>query len=109
VALDWSTGKRCYPAALGDNLGSPLATYGVSVCGRILTRTASTVVCVVKQTHYLFSKKLENHAAAVALYFMHCNFGRVHSPLHLIPALEARMTIRVWSLAEILGVIGSWL
>ena len=25
-----------------------------------------------------FSKKLENHAAMVALYFMHYNFGRVH-------------------------------
>jgi glucose/arabinose dehydrogenase len=80
-------GRRQSSLTDGDNFGSPLATYGVSVCGRILTRTAGTVVCVVKQTHYLFSRKLENHAAAVALYFMHPNFGRVHSTLHLIPGV----------------------
>jgi hypothetical protein len=28
-----------------------------------------------------FSKKLENHAAMVALYFMYYNFGRVHQTL----------------------------
>ncbi len=28
-----------------------------------------------------FSKKLENHAATVALYFMYYNFGRVHQTL----------------------------
>ena len=28
-----------------------------------------------------FSKKVENHAAAIALYFMHYNFGRIHQTL----------------------------
>jgi IS1 family transposase len=28
-----------------------------------------------------FSKKVENHAAAVALYFMYYNVGRVHQTL----------------------------
>lgn len=34
-----------------------------------------------------FSKKLENHAATVALYFMHDNFGRVHQMLGVTPAM----------------------
>jgi len=36
-----------------------------------------------------FSKKLENHAAMVALYFMFYNFGRVHQMLRVTPAMEA--------------------
>ena len=35
------------------------------------------------------SKKLENHAATVALYFMYYNFGRVHRTLRVTPAMEA--------------------
>ena len=36
-----------------------------------------------------FSKKVENHAAAVALYFMYYNFGRVHQTLRVTPAMAA--------------------
>jgi hypothetical protein len=39
-----------------------------------------------------FSKKVENHAAAVALYFMWYNFGRVHQTLRGTPAMEARVS-----------------
>lgn len=34
-----------------------------------------------------FSKKLENHGHAVALYFMHYNFCRVHKTLRVTPAI----------------------
>ena len=37
-----------------------------------------------------FSKKLENHAAAVAIHFAHYNFCRVHQTLRVTPAMEAR-------------------
>src|SRR5439155_11895554 len=36
-----------------------------------------------------FSKKLENHEAAIALHFMHYNFCRIHSTLRVTPAIEA--------------------
>lgn len=36
-----------------------------------------------------FSKKLENHGHALALYFMHYNFCRVHKTLRVTPAMEA--------------------
>jgi hypothetical protein len=52
-----------------------------------------------------FSKKLENHAAAVALHFMHYNFCRVHKTLRVTPAMEARLSNHIWSLEELVGLL----
>ena len=54
-----------------------------------------------------FSKKVENHAAAVALYFMHYNFCRVHRTLRVTPAMEAKLTDHVWTIEEMLSKIGA--
>jgi IS1 family transposase len=53
-----------------------------------------------------FSKKLDNHKAAVALHFMHYNFGRIHKTLRVTPAMEAGVTDHVWTLAEIAALAG---
>jgi hypothetical protein len=53
-----------------------------------------------------FSKKLENHAAAIALYFMYYNFGRVHQTLRVTPAMEAGVSDHVWSVEEIVSLLG---
>jgi hypothetical protein len=53
-----------------------------------------------------FSKKVENHAAAVALYFMFYNFARVHQTLRVTPAMEAGISDHVWSIAEIVALLG---
>lgn len=50
-----------------------------------------------------FSKKLENHVAAVALHVAHYNFVRVHRTLHVTPAVEADVTDHVWGLDELLA------
>ena len=50
-----------------------------------------------------FSKKVENQEHAVALYFMHYNFCRVHQALRVTPAMEAKLTDHVWELAELLA------
>ena len=52
-----------------------------------------------------FSKKIENHGHAVALYFMHYNFCRVHKSLRVTPAMEAGLTDHVWTLEELLHLI----
>jgi hypothetical protein len=52
-----------------------------------------------------FGKKLENHAAMVALYFMYYNFGRVHQTLRVTPAMEAGIANHVWTLEEIVGLL----
>ena len=48
-----------------------------------------------------FSKKVDNHKAAIALYFMHYNFARIHKTLRVTPAMEAGVADHVWSLEEI--------
>jgi IS1 family transposase len=52
-----------------------------------------------------FSKKLENHSAAVALHFMHYNFARTHNslknPYPRTPAIAAGVADHVWTLADI--------
>src|ERR1700732_5137621 len=48
-----------------------------------------------------FSKKVENLRAAVSLHFAHYNFVRVHRTLRVTPAMEARVSDRLWSLDEL--------
>jgi len=48
-----------------------------------------------------FSKKLDNHKAAIALHFMHYNFGRIRKTLRVTPGMEAGVADHVWSFAEI--------
>ncbi len=50
-----------------------------------------------------FSKKLENHAHSVALFYMHYNFVRVHQTLRVTPAMEAGLTTSVWSIEDIIA------
>jgi IS1 family transposase len=52
-----------------------------------------------------FSKKLDNHKAAVALHFMHYNFSRIHQTLRVTPAMEAGISDHVWSIEEIVGLL----
>ena len=52
-----------------------------------------------------FSKKLENHAATVALYFMYYNFGRMHQTLRVTPAMEAGIADHVWSVEEVCALL----
>jgi hypothetical protein len=48
-----------------------------------------------------FSKKVENHAAVVALHFIHYNFARIHKALRITPAMAAGLSNHVWSYEEI--------
>jgi hypothetical protein len=52
-----------------------------------------------------FSKKIDNHAAAVAIYFMHYNFCRVHQTLRVTPAMEAGIADHVWTIEEVVGLL----
>jgi IS1 family transposase len=52
-----------------------------------------------------FSKKVENHMAAVSLHFMHYNFGRIHQTLRITPAMASGLTDHVWSLEEIARLV----
>lgn len=48
-----------------------------------------------------FSKKLDNHIHALALYFAFYNFCRIHKTLRVTPAMAAGITDRLWTLDDI--------
>jgi len=54
-----------------------------------------------------FSKKVENHAYSVALYFMHYNFARIHRTLRVTPAMEAGVSDHVWDIEGIAALLDS--
>jgi len=53
-----------------------------------------------------FSKKWENHYAALSLYFAYYNFVRIHSTLRVTPAMESGLADHVWTLKELLSKMG---
>lgn len=55
-----------------------------------------------------FSKKIENHTAAVALHTMFYNFVRVHQTLKMSPAMAAGVTDRLWDVSDIVQVLEAW-
>ena len=52
-----------------------------------------------------FSKKIENHTAAVALHMMHYNFVRIHSTLRTTAAMAAGVTSKLWEIADIVALL----
>jgi IS1 family transposase len=52
-----------------------------------------------------FSRKIENHSAAVALHMMHYNFVRIHQTLRTTPAMAAGVTNRLWEIADIVALL----
>lgn len=52
-----------------------------------------------------FSKKVENHAYAVALHMMNYNFVRPHSKLRMGPAMAASVSDRVWEIGDIVKLV----
>jgi hypothetical protein len=52
-----------------------------------------------------FSKKMENHAHAMALHFLYYNFVRIHKTLRTTPAMAANVTKRLWKIGDIVDVL----
>jgi hypothetical protein len=52
-----------------------------------------------------FSKKIQNHAAMVAIHAVYYNFGRIHKTLRITPAMAAGLSDHVWSLEELVGLL----
>ena len=52
-----------------------------------------------------FSNKIENHMASIALHFAYYNFCRVHQTLRVTPAMEARLTVHIWDIEELVSLL----
>jgi hypothetical protein len=55
-----------------------------------------------------FSKKVENHAAAIALHTFYYNFVRIHQTLKVTPAMAAGVTDKLWEMDDLVEVIEQW-
>jgi IS1 family transposase len=55
-----------------------------------------------------FSKKIENHACAVALHSMYYNFVRLHQTLKVSPAMAAGVTDRLWEMSDVVDVLDAF-
>lgn len=52
-----------------------------------------------------FSKKVENHAHAVALHMMYYNFVRIHTKLRVTPAMAVGVADRLWEIGDIVALV----
>jgi len=52
-----------------------------------------------------FSKKLENHCYAIALYFVYYNFVKIHKSLRVPPAMQAGLIKRLMSIEDIANLV----
>jgi IS1 family transposase len=55
-----------------------------------------------------FSKKVENHAAAIALHTMYYNFVRIHQTLKVTPAMAAGVTDKLWEMDDLVAMLEQW-
>jgi IS1 family transposase len=55
-----------------------------------------------------FSRKLENHAAAVALNYFAYNFIKVHGSLRTSPAMAAGVTDKLWNVEDLVALWESY-
>lgn len=51
------------------------------------------------------SKKIENHEHAIALYFMHYNYCKIHTTTRITPAMAAGLSKTVWEIEDLLKLI----
>ena len=89
----------------GDPAPSKISTSGVE-------RQNLTMLMGMRRFTLLtngFSKKAENHAAAVALHYMYVNFARPHkslaNPYPRTPAMAAGISDHIWTLEEIAALL----
>jgi IS1 family transposase len=52
-----------------------------------------------------FSKKIENHVATLAIFYMHYNFVRIHQTLRVTPAMAAGVTDRLWAIEDLIALL----
>jgi len=55
-----------------------------------------------------FSKKVENHVAAVSLHSFYYNFVRIHKTLKVSPAMAAGVTDRLWEISDLVEMLESF-
>ena len=100
--------RRYSPAVVIEStpmalIGEPDAAHiSTSYIERLNLTTRMSVRRYTRLTN-AFSKKLENHVAAVSLHFAHYNLCRKHQTLGTSPAVAAGVTDHIWKIDEIIA------
>ena len=119
--IDYAMLIKVYGAAQNDERRySPAectATVKQTVTGRPLKRDVSTSY-IERQNLTMrmnmrrftrltnaFSKKVEYHVAAIALYFMHYNYVRIHQTLRCTPAMAAGIEKSLWGVKDLVELL----
>ena len=55
-----------------------------------------------------FSRKLQNHEAAVALNYFAYNFIKIHRTLRMSPAMAAGVSDRLWEVSDLVTLWESY-
>jgi IS1 family transposase len=100
--------KTAVPDTFGDRVDFAMLikVYKAVICTSIVERSNLSVRMGLRRFTRLtnaFSKKYENHWAAVMLWYTYYNFCRVHRSLRVTPAMEAGITDHIWELSELLA------
>jgi IS1 family transposase len=95
----------CLGADATPIIGRPDAAHiSTSHVERLNLTTRMSVRRYTRLTN-AFSKKMENHTAAVSLHFAHYNYCRKHQTLGTSPAVAAGVTDHVWKIDELVGLL----
>jgi IS1 family transposase len=120
-SLDFAQLHKEYGLDEGEKRYSPAVVTGItikirtgdpdaaSICTSHVERSNLTLRMQIRRLTRLtnaFSKRWENHEAALALFFAYYNFCRVHMTLKTTPAVASGLTDHVWSVQELLNRIG---
>lgn len=112
-------GHRVYVNAI-DKLDRPKLCGHRPIIGRyVLTRKSNVTTNHVERLNLTlrtsvrrlarrtngFSKTMSSHVAAIGLWSMYYNFGRINSSIRVTPAMEAGLANHVWSIEEILNTV----
>ena len=98
---------RYSPPEVSSTTTEGVFGYPVDICTSHVERQNLTMRMSMRRFTRLtngFSKKVENLKAAVALHFAHYNFVRIHRSLRVTPAMEAEVTSRPWTVADLVDL-----
>jgi hypothetical protein len=82
--------------------------HSVEAVSSAIEAFAVAGMCRFTRLTNAFSKKVENHAHAVALHMMYYNFVRIHKTLKVTPAMAPGVTKRLWEMKDIFEMLEAW-
>src|ERR1700722_11109571 len=88
--------EKCISAEKHPKCGSPDAKHIITSYAERSNLTMRMHMRRFTRLTNAFSKKVENHAAAIALHTMYYNFVRIHQTLRVTPAMAAGVTDKLW-------------